>query len=491
MTYPIDYYWFWTPEDWTWSGNNQKNLELTRLDLTAAMAAAEKIKAPFSFATCGWVLGPVQDRAMFDKFLPGSWAMSCINREVGFSPVEPDFAKVNNRPKWAIPWLEDDPGLILPQLWAGRMRRDAADALAYGCTGLIGIHWRTQILNPNISALAAAGWNQDSWNPGYKDKMTPDQALEKSKSAERDLPVNDFYSDWSKSNFGISVAKETSQIFESLDGTQSGGEKTRLPRPGDWSGPGGIKPDTITWEKRKSDYIFVDEFEKLRGSVSGSGNKERFDYWLNNFKYLREVGKFACSVGEINRLIVKCQKDTSFINKGMINTFINLRTRQIIEFEQIIFYLLQTLNTSGDMGTMANWQQHNYPRYIYMPGKEIEKLIRTELPEECWPSVKTLNINRIIVPTLRTNLSLNEDFRLKIIITGDHISSPKFHWKSIGKSDYNETDLKNINRSVWQVFIPAKDLHDDFEYFIDAKSSSGTITFPSTHPDKNQTIVIF
>ena len=45
------------------------------------------------------------------------------------------------------------------------MRRDAADALAYGCTGLLGIHWRTRILGPNVSALAKAAWDQKPWNP--------------------------------------------------------------------------------------------------------------------------------------------------------------------------------------------------------------------------------------------------------------------------------------------------------------------------------------
>ena len=83
--------------------------------------------------------------------------MSCINRNVGFAPVEPGFANLEGRPQWAIPWLEDDPAMIIPQLWAGRMRRDAADALAYGCTGLLGIHWRTRILGPNVSALAHLG----------------------------------------------------------------------------------------------------------------------------------------------------------------------------------------------------------------------------------------------------------------------------------------------------------------------------------------------
>src|SRR5689334_5382678 len=126
----------------------------TTNDLFAAIAATRKVNPPFQLATCGWVLGPQQDRGLSDQILPTGIAISCINREVGKTPVEPGFAKVAGRSKWAIPWLEDDPGLTSPQLWAGRMRRDAADALRYGCDGLMGIHWRTRVLGPAVAALA-------------------------------------------------------------------------------------------------------------------------------------------------------------------------------------------------------------------------------------------------------------------------------------------------------------------------------------------------
>jgi hypothetical protein len=171
--HPVDYYWLWTPEDWTWSGVKQEKVDATLRDIEEALAALQDVGKPFGFATCGWVLGPPQERALFDKRLPKDVAVSCINRNVGFDWVEPGFAGIEGRPKWAIPWMEDDPAMILPQLWAGRMRRDAADALAYGCTGLLGIHWRTKVLAPNVSALAAAAWDQGGWNPGFGGKAAP------------------------------------------------------------------------------------------------------------------------------------------------------------------------------------------------------------------------------------------------------------------------------------------------------------------------------
>ena len=165
-TCPVDYYWLWTPEDWTWGQNKPGQFEATVKDIEAALGALKDLNHPFTLATCGWVLGPAHDRAALDAVLPKNCPMSCINREVGFTPVEPGFAKVEGRPEWAIPWMEDDPALLIPQLWAGRMRRDAADALSYGCTGLLGIHWRTKVLSPIVSSLAQAAWDQRGWNPG-------------------------------------------------------------------------------------------------------------------------------------------------------------------------------------------------------------------------------------------------------------------------------------------------------------------------------------
>ena len=59
--------------------------------------------------------------------------------------------------------MEDDPDMISAQLWVGRLRKDALDAYRYGCDGLFGIHWRTRILGPNVSALAKAAWTCDEW----------------------------------------------------------------------------------------------------------------------------------------------------------------------------------------------------------------------------------------------------------------------------------------------------------------------------------------
>lgn len=160
-THPLDYFWMWTPEDWTWIGNSREETEKTIRDFDCALKAIQKTDAAFSPAVCGWTLGPQEDRAAFDNYLPKSIPFSCINRNVGFDPIEPKFQDLKERPTWAIPWMEDDPAMISPQLWVGRMRRDSYDAKRYGCDGLLGIHWRTRNIAPNIKALMDSAWEQE------------------------------------------------------------------------------------------------------------------------------------------------------------------------------------------------------------------------------------------------------------------------------------------------------------------------------------------
>jgi hypothetical protein len=167
--YPIDYYWIWGHE-----GEIDQARFLTNLQ--CAQAALKETKAPFGLGICGWgwITG---NFPALDQALPKDVVFSAINMSVGNAPVSPNFATLGDRPKWAIPWFEDDGGLTSPQLWVGRMRKDAADALRYHCDGLMGLHWRTRVMGPNIAALARAGWDQAAWN-------TPADAVGKSGAFE-------------------------------------------------------------------------------------------------------------------------------------------------------------------------------------------------------------------------------------------------------------------------------------------------------------------
>jgi len=659
--YPLDYYWFWTPEDWTWGNPKDEQIDSTLADFRAAIAAAKKVNAPFTLATCGWVLGPPKDRALFDNVLPKEMPMSCINRNVGFAPVEPGFANVKGRPQWAIPWLEDDPALIIPQLWAGRMRRDAADALAYGCTGLLGIHWRTRILGPNVSALAQAAWEQTAWNPDFGKKLEPpepnltegreggnvaafpnspmadteedalyqtviwdvrayrlkvpngaytvtlkfcephygeagkrvfgvklqgrnvienldifakvgknraldytfddvkvtkdflnidfvhqvefpciagiviqgrgvtrkincggpayqdyqaDLPASPSDTRPRDLPVDDFYADWANAQFGPQAAEPIARLFTSLDGgpsaTSEGQGNTNLPRPSTWiGGPGGVKADARPWEQAAGEYAFVDELAKLRPLVSGPANLERFDYWLNNFRYLRAVGRVSCTWARFDAAMkrVKDQKDPDAQKRLAKEIALPIRKELVADVAEAHKYLLATVSTPGAMGNVANWQQHVMPALLTKPGEELAGILGSPaaagepLPDDAMPSKRYEGPARLFVPTVRSSLAPGEDLALKVIILpeGEH-KDAALHWRPMGSGDFSRISLTHVARGVYSAGIPAEEIQRrDIEYYVEASppvigraspAEGRKLLFPAGAPQTNQTVVI-
>jgi hypothetical protein len=537
----LDYFWLWTNEVWTWNGTTSQEVRKIEEDMLMALSALKEVNAPFTLATCGWVLGPPDDPTRFDNNLPKDIPFSCINREVGFSPVEPSFANLSGRPKWAIPWMEDDPALISPQLWAGRMRKDAEDALKYGCTGLMGIHWRTKILGPNVSALAAAGWNikgsedkgsvegnsniaenssaPDNSSVGNNSSVADNSSVRYNGNAAdtvssgskkgaggaggRDLPVNDFYQDWAKFQFGPEASDRIAGIFVSIDGgpmynkAQDERRRANLYRFADWQGgPGGILTNKQPWEVVRKNYAFIDELENIRMEITGKGNLDRFDYWLNTFRYARSAAHFGCIMGQADTIISTLSgiSDRSLRKEKIKNQVLPLRIQATMTWVEMMNYLLQTVSTTGEMGTVANLEQHNLGllKCLNKYDSLITDATGQPLPPEAELSMKYFGPLRIIVPAIRNVLEADEDFTLRVILlSGEPIREAYLYWKNLGEKQYNQIPLTHVNRGVYKLNLTNKVLkNSDFEYYIEAVSaSSAKAVFPATAPEMNQTVV--
>jgi hypothetical protein len=632
---PVDYYWLWTPEHWTWQGNKPEELAATIADINAAIAALNKIGKPFTLATSGWVLGPQSDRAALDKLLPKESPMSCINRQVGHAPDEPGFAKVSNRPKWVIPWLENDPNLVAPQPWVGRMRTDAVDARLLGCTGLLGIHWRVKQMAPNVAALADAAWDQ-SWTPAdYKlettelddslvlgavggtaahftapvagadvpavyqnvrynmsafrlevpngsyavtlkfnephytaagkrvfgvklqgrqvlehldlfAKVGQNKALDYSfndiavtngqlrieftREVEhpciagivvsnaafqrrincgggagagyeadtaadhntnprrgRTMPVADFYTDFARANFGATVAEPAGNLFAKIDGTQ-------LPEPTTWiRGPGGIKVEKAPWSQVKTKYAFVDELAALRPQVQGAGNLERFDYWLNTYRYMAALAEVACRRGELDRALppLKTAKDPEKL-KPLILAAARLRIELSRAWERMIGWQVVATDTPGELGTLANLEQHTRVQLKFLTehDAELEKLAGEPLPAELALSKAYTGPARLTVPTARTLATKNEWLKLKAFaLDAKPMASVKLLWRPLGTGAFEEVPLKREARAVYFTTLKAK---ADLEYYVQAETAAGQkLLWPATAPQINQTVLVW
>jgi hypothetical protein len=485
-TYPIDYYWLWTPESWTWNGAEDKMVAQTEQDLLIAYQTLKEMGSPFTLATCGWVLGPSKDRTEFDRILPKDMPFSCISRGLGYTPVDKGFGAITGRSKWSIPWMEDDPALLTVQLWAGRMRKDAFDSWKYGCDGLFGIHWRTRSVGPTVSAMARAAWECDKYDT----------------DADRDLPVEDFYTDWVKSEFGSSNDRLV-RIFTELDskGTeQKEGYKGDAPlNASDWiRGPGGlmVNRDLADIEERLERYDFIPDLEAFRGSITGTGNLERFNYWLNAFRFNSAVLEVTHTQIEFNNIIDRIGKENNKGEKLEIATAEALPKRiELAEkWENMNRILLSFVSTSGELGTIANLEMHNIRKNGNLTGHDeyLKSILNADLSPETGVSKDYKGKTRIISTTSPSILQKEEDFylRIRVLSESENLSGHLFY-RILGGKDYATVDLKPLGSHVFEVRIPAGTLEDDFEYYVQVEAEGEKTLFPATAGNINQAVVIF
>lgn len=473
-SYPLDYYWFWTPEGWTWEGAKPQQVAATQRDLEAAMEAARDAKAPFRLATCGWVLGPPDDPAAFDRWLPKQVAMSCINRNVGNSPVDPAFARIHSREKWAIPWLEDDPGLTAPQLWVGRMRRDASDALRYGCTGLMGIHWRTRVIGPNVMALAAAAWTQDPWSRAQS-------------PASRYAPSADFWLDWARAEFGSAAAKEIAAAFTRLDGA--------MPRPVNWiGGPGGLAPDPTPWRQVLPRYAFIADLERLRTRVRGPRSRERFDYWLNTFRYTRATARVACVWAEVNQALgrAEARKDPAERQQTARREALPLQNELVGAVREVYRYLLQIVGTPGELGTVANWEQHILPAVLGQTEDRLRKALGEDLPISARPDQVYRGAPRVFVPTCRSVVKAGDALDVRVVaLVRQGPASGALMWRPLGRGRFHAVRLQHVARGVYHAVLPPQATSRSLEYYVEMSvpGSREPVRYPAGAPAVTQTVV--
>jgi hypothetical protein len=341
----------------------------------------------------------------------------------------------------------------------------------------MGIHWRTRILGPNVSALAKAAWDQAGWNPDFG---------KPSGGKARYLPTDDFYADWARAEFGPEAAAPIASLFARID--------CHLPRAADWvDGPGGIRPDPRPCDDVSKAYAFVDELAAMRPNVHGPGNLERSDYWLDNFRYLRAMAKANCTWARFNAAMqkVRAEKGTETRQKLARELALPLRRELVSQVAEMHGYLLATVSTYGELGNVTNWQQHNFPGLLVKPGEELAKILGGPLPEDCMPSKEYKGEPRLAVPVVRTAIAAGEALKLTVIVVGPSPPEAALYWRPLGKGDFTKLPLVRVARNVYAISLPPDAVQDDLEYYVEAGlSGNKTLRWPATAPGLAQTVVV-
>ncbi len=355
--------------------------------------------------------------------------------------------------------------------------------------GRLKIEFTYQVEFPCIAAIVVEGPATKKINcagPAYKDYQADWPASPVGGPPDRYLPADDFYADWCRAEFGPEIADAAAKLFAKID--------CHMPRPIDWTdGPGGVRPDARPWGTVSKDYAFVDEFAGLQSQVVGAGQRERFHYWLSNFRYLRAVAQTNCTWARFNAAMakVKAEKDPARQKQLARETALPIRKEIVSQVTEAQRHLLATVTNMGELGTVTNWQQHNFPVLLTQPGEELSKILGEPLPTDAMPPKTYPNVEpHLFVPYARTAIATGEPLNLKAILVGvgERVT---LRWRPLGSGQFAELPLRHVGRAVYEITLLPDAVKDDFEYYLEAVAEKGPpLLFPPNAPATCQTVVV-
>eukprot|EP01084_Bolivina_argentea_P307952 532357_1 len=454
-SYPIDYYWLWTPENWEWQKVNQSNPIVMESinDILTAYKALNNIGKPFKLGTAGWVLGPLGNRSMFDYYLPKDVIMTSIEMQVGWSEPDPAYGLIKDRETWSIPWMEDDSGLTALQLWVNRTMEHIYLSQEMNVNGLLGLNWRTQEVSPQFSVLASMGWNITNEYGERNMRLLPKTSL-------------DFWLDFVNIEFGLDINENNASgyklatLLDSIDSFNL--PRQSLPRGSDkglpmFGCPGIIESNKIPWANMSNNYwTWVDQYVSYDQYVNGTENTERFNYWKYMFTYFKMMAKVGCDLGDIENIekFVLINDTTEMMNN-----------------------LMASLTTTGTMGTITDTQQKFFPYLSKVTNISVKHLL---------PQTYS-GITRVFVLSPRSIYLINSDdvneyYDIKVIILSKKaplIGDIIIYYRSLNENNWNTMNVKQlgINRQVYSAKIQIVQqmvINNGFEYFVEAKADAVT-----------------
>jgi len=409
--------------------------------------------------------------------------MSSIDMEVGNTPVDPAYKNITNHPdKWVIPWMEDDPGLTAPELWVNRTLLHAIDARAYNATGLLGIHWRTRAVSPQVAAMHGF-----SWDP------------------ERDSLA--FWGEWALGQFGPSASTAAAAVFSSIDSFDT-------PRPVNWrTGPGTLAADGGQCAAASGPtYAFVDAFEQLRALVAldiangdaDLNNLERFDYWAASFEYMRGIARFECDWAAYDAELAAVQKiaDRGTQIAAAQGPLMGARASLVANASRMMWAHLARVSSLGDLGTITNVRSQSVANVLGdgATATLLQLANLTALPDgAAVPRV----FDPAGAPLLRVNvvrgiLTAGEPFRVEAFVLASAEQAAgaalTLFTAPVGGSAWSPTPMARVltGRAVFSATVTGAAVADDFQWFIAAALPSpvATLVFPPTAPDSPQFVAV-
>ena len=157
-------------------------------------------------------------------------------------------------------------------------------------------------------------------------------------------------------------------------------------------------------------------------------------------------------------------------------------------------YLLQTVKSRGEEGTVTNIRTNSLIQAIDENTAQLEGYLGQPLPPSAQPPTDYLGPARMFNPTVRTSLVAGESLLLEVTLLvpgGPDGSQVTVFFRPLGGSVFADVPMSQMagGRGTFQVTLPVQG--EDFEYYVGVVLPGGDkLAWPAGAPTTTQSVII-
>lgn len=451
--YPmVDAIWLWQNEDAAWTSRRQG--EVLPFDASYLEQARQYLaeRAPsVQVVVSGW--GAVHQH--FDHLhaaLPEHVAFSALNHYLGASQTDEVYGRLSDRSRWPIPWLEDDATLWHPQYHLHRFHNDVTRAHRFGCDGMIGIHWRTRVIDHTTAYFARALW---------KPNLAPDA----------------FYQDYATRLAGPAAGPELARALDETDhGHRWPGwlDERIVATPGWDHGHSNEAGESFNALRVPDDLMddfaaLATAFERARAAADGVAAIERVAYHHAQVAFVQAYERSQRAAHEIDALIATAGGDGRRLSAGETEAAVDHLTTLYAAVRAAVEGFAAVMTTTADLGVLASLNQKYVVRACWQRYDALREVVAAPdaLPRpDLAPSAASFRVFVPVPPEV-----IGDDGAEVVAIASDpNVASVRLRCAPLAGGAEQTSDLTRRARGVWTGRLL---VDGPIRYWIEAHDGTG------------------
>jgi hypothetical protein len=375
-----------------------------------------------------------------------------------------------------------------PQFKASRFETDMKRAQDFGCQGVLGIHWRTRIIDPTTTYLARASWDsQLSATTHYRNFCAPMASGARAAElatlfdqCDRNRAISStFLGTYDQSGFAntLEIAGDYSEAFDYAE----------------------TEPDLAVLPAQR---VTAEKLRQLVSSATSPLERDRIGYFAGFVGFMvpycdayEKAHQLNAVLKQAVELRAKGEEDAARAQVAqqavpLWLTMAPLVRSTMLEYQSVIA-------TRSDQGQLASMQN----KFVRISLERLRLSIKeflNELPPEMDQayadavSPDAANPPRVFIPTRPSLLKPGESSRIFIIAPGQgEVAQVKLHTRRQNTQEWQTSAATHAGRSVYTATIGPFHADDGaIEYFATAATNSELLYDPPQAPNNVYTLNI-